>query len=440
MKVPISTRFHQVLTFIPILLIALLLTACGDDNSSVKISADTQAKIQAYLDQQVAAGEIPGAVLVIKGKEGKVYTFTSGVKNLETGDPMTADTTFRTGSMGKTFTGMLALQLVDKGLLSLDDTVESLLPGVVTEHYQPELVTVRHLLMHTSGIQNYFANDTFAESYVMDSIKTYQPTELVETANTLPQICTPGQYWSYSNTNYVLLALIAEKLTGLPYKQLVEERLVNMVGLTNTFVPDIGDPYMKGAYADGYINWFNYWGVLEDKLVEHSDIDPSFPWAAGCMIASAPDMADWGISLANGTLLSPELHAQQINAQPINLKPGSTFELEDGSMMGLGLVYESQYDIMGHRGQIAGFDASLQYNVAHDTAFVAIANRSLIAPKNINQILLYNVIHMVFDEYPEYAGDGITTQALDGITTRALDSKSTSRPAAPGLNEYGQLL
>ncbi|MGO4428014.1 serine hydrolase domain-containing protein, partial [Streptomyces sp. MCAF7] len=179
----------------------------------------------------------------------------AGTAERGTGRPMPRNGRFRIGSAAKTFTATVVLQLVGEGRMSLEDTVEQWLPGVVRGNDNDgSQITVRQLLQHTSGIRDVLPEIpalNSADGYRAERFRTYTPAELVRLAIQHPPNFSPGAGWSYSNTNYVLAAMIIHEVTGRSWVQEVNDRIIRPLGLRDTSTPG-AFPFILGPHAHSY--------------------------------------------------------------------------------------------------------------------------------------------------------------------------------------------
>jgi len=218
--------------------LAALVTLAGPAAAIERPGYD-RAALQRDLDAIHAAGAT-GVQGSVRGRHERL-TARSGVADLRTGRPVPRGGYFRMGSNTKTFVATLVLQLVAEGRLSLDDTVERWLPGIVAGNGNDgRTVTVRHLLQHTSGLYNY-TNDlnelASPEGYESVRFRSWRPTELVAMAMRHPPNFAPGTHWDYSNTGYILVGMIIEAVTGRTWDIEVRDRVIRPLGLRHTFSP-----------------------------------------------------------------------------------------------------------------------------------------------------------------------------------------------------------
>ncbi|HDR7968879.1 serine hydrolase domain-containing protein [Bacillus pacificus] len=285
----------------------------------------------------------PG-VLAKTSNKGKINSYTAGVADLNTKKPVKSDYRFRIGSVTKTFTATTVLQLVGENRVQLDDPIEKWLPGLVQGNgYDGNQITIRQLLNHTSGIAEYLKSK---DADVMNSKKTYTAEEIVKIGLSLPPDFSPGKDWLYSNTGYVILGMLIEKITGNSYAEEIEKRIIEPLDLSNTFLPG-NSPVIPGKnHARGYVK-IEETGELKDITY----YNPSLANAAGDMISNADDLNKFFSSLLGGKLLKERELKEMLTTVPIEGKG-----VGDG--YGLG-IYKTKLSngvsVWGHGGSIPGF-------------------------------------------------------------------------------------
>lgn len=256
-------------------------------------------ELQPFLDQLTATGAATSAIAEFRDGRTSVWRGSSGVKRFGGSEPAPVDGLFRIGSVTKTFVATVVLQLAAEGKVSLDDPLERRLPGLVP---RSDRITVRHLLQHTSGIEDY---PRFLYSDVKDYLRkrflTRTPRELVAIAAAQPPLFEPGTSWSYSNTNYILLGMLIERLTGKSFETAVSQRILRPLGLRDTVAPGT-DLFIRGPHSHGYMP------VERDGEIHPVDVsvlNPSAPWTAGGMISTTADVNRFFAALLGGRLLPP---------------------------------------------------------------------------------------------------------------------------------------
>jgi D-alanyl-D-alanine carboxypeptidase len=292
---------------------------------------------------------VPGAQVDADGR-----TAARGVADLETGRPMRPGLSFRIGSVTKSFTATVALQLVAQGKLSLGDTVERRLPGVLP---YGGTVSVRNLLQHTSGVPDYWeaGPDPLNISFVNDAAvraQTYAPRQIVERVSGEAPDFAAGSRVEYSNTNYVLLGMIIEAATGNPLRREVTRRVIRPLQLRDTrFVTS--RTTLPRPFTRGYSNLFDVDGLpAEGAVIDVTEYNPSALWAMGNMVSTTGDLRTFYRALLGGGLLPDGLTALMKET-----RPNQTEEWPEGIGMGLGIW---SWDlpcgrrIYGHEGEVPG--------------------------------------------------------------------------------------
>jgi D-alanyl-D-alanine carboxypeptidase len=254
-------------------------------------AAAPRAKLERQLARIVARG-VPGAVALVRDDRG-TWRAARGFADRNPRVRMTPEHSFRIGSLTKSYVAAVILELAGESKLSLDDSVERWLPGVVPNG---AAITVRHLLNHTSGIFNFTEEPELYETYVADPLHAWTPLELLRLAARHSNLFPPGEEWSYSNTNYIVLGLIAEAASGQPLEALLRERLFVPLTLTRTTFP--ADPALPAPFAHGYVR-------LGGAPVDSTAVHPSFAGAAGAIVSTAADVARFYRELLGGRLLPP---------------------------------------------------------------------------------------------------------------------------------------
>ncbi len=280
--------------------------------ASAKTSAPPDG-LQRALSRLTADGA-PGAVVLTR-RDGTTRRVARGYADLKTHRAMRPDDRFRVGSVTKTFVATVVLQLAGEGKLGLDDSVQRWLPGVVPGG---ERITVRQLLNHTSGLFNYTDDETLIQHLIADRTRTWTPRELVGVATAHPPVFAPGARWSYSNTGYIVLGMIAEAATGRPIGTELQTRIFAPLHLKGTTFDSA--PRIAGQYAHGYFG--------SPRARDVSVFSPSGAWAAGAIVSTASDVARFYRALLGGKLLRPDM----LNAMT------TTVPIMDGARYGLGIA------------------------------------------------------------------------------------------------------
>ncbi|WP_051855728.1 serine hydrolase domain-containing protein [Streptomyces sp. NRRL B-1347] len=275
------------------------------------------AATQRAMDAMVADG-VPGVVAAGVDKGG-AWRSTSGVGNLRTGKPRSADDRFRIGSITKTFVATVLLQMEAEGRLDLDDTVERWLPGLVRGNGNDgSRITVRQLLNHTSGLFNYtsdkqFAKDILLEGFPAHRYDTHTPRDLIRVALAHKPDFTPGAKHSYSNTGYILAGLIIEKVSGNSYQHEIRERVINPLNLRTTRLPG-ADPFLPKPSSRAYSKLSK--DPAATRIHDVTENNMSWAWAAGDGISTTRDLNRFFSALMRGKLMPDKQLAEMQTTVP----------------------------------------------------------------------------------------------------------------------------
>ncbi|MGI5281903.1 serine hydrolase domain-containing protein [Nonomuraea polychroma] len=256
----------------------------------------TRTPYNTILDSVVVGGSTAAVAEVRNGD--KTWQGSSGLAKANGDQPPPATANFRAGSITKTFTATVVLQLVGEGRLSLSDRVDHWLPGLLGDG---STITVKQLLQHTSGLPEYSADMVDDAGIPKERYRTWSPRELVEKAVRLPQDFPPGTRFEYSNTNYIVLGMLIEKVTGRPYGTEIEQRILRPLGLAHTSLPG-ASPEVKAPHAHGYA------AVRKNGELTRVDVtgfNPTIAGAAGEIISNAGDLNWFFRALLGGKLLRP---------------------------------------------------------------------------------------------------------------------------------------
>lgn len=259
--------------------------------------------IKAELERVVEAG-LPGAFVYTEDASGASEFHTAGYANLETREVMTPTMHYRIGSTTKTFTAVVVLQLIEAGKLTFCDTMQQILPDLPIPN--AETLTVEHLLRMRSGLFD-FEDDPS----LLDNLEAhFQPTTLAQTIELSirqPAVFTPGERYQYCNTNYCMLEVIVERITGRSLRKEFEERIFKPLGLAETTYPDEDDLTLPEPYIHGY-EW------TPDGWIECSKV--FFGRGDGAIISNAVDVGKFFRALLiEGKLLTPEMLAKMMTMQ-----------------------------------------------------------------------------------------------------------------------------
>ncbi|MDD2466455.1 MAG: serine hydrolase [Desulfobulbus sp.] len=308
-----------------------------------KVYSDELTKIQKEISKELNA---PGDVLYVKFPDGSVWVKAFGLAELGNikNNSVNLNMQFRIASVTKTFIGTAILQLVKNNKFKLDDSMSVLFPGLIK--YE-NLITVRMLLNHSSGIKDYATSDEFTEIYVNDFNKSWEFNELYKFIDKDTFQGTPGGEAYYSNTNYYLLGMIIEKFSKTSLDKYLKQEIFDKLGMNSTYFPTTND--LKGNFAHGYFDRNENGSFGEDEDV--SSQNPTAIWAAGMVVSTVKDLSIWIDELFNGSLIGNDLQKERFKINThLNGAP-------DFVNIGLGIAEIDQ--AIGHTGAIPGFTSVL---------------------------------------------------------------------------------
>jgi D-alanyl-D-alanine carboxypeptidase len=331
------------------------------------------------VDGVVQAGP-PGAVALVRTGQ-RTWQGASGLGDLRARRPARPSDRFRIGSVTKSFVATVVLQLVGEGRLRLDDSVKQWLPGAVPGGQR---ITIRQLLNHTSGLYNY-TDDLLAplrakptlEDYQRLQTRSYTPQALVTMATRHRPVFPPGTGFSYSNTNYILLGLLVERITGDPLAAQLQQRILQPLGLGDTELP-VTQRRIRGPHIHGYAPLDRAWIPSDGPagLVDVTQDNPSWAWAAGAMVSSAAVLARFYQALLGGRLLGPDL------LKAMQTTVGASGQLGPGAGYGLGLMRLALGcggQVWGHGGEIPGY-ATVAFSTPDAARQLVLTDNLLPAP------------------------------------------------------------
>ena len=374
------------------LLLALALSACGTASAS-----ETAAPAPLVsLAQQVVDAGAPGVIVRVDDGRGQPIEIARQAPWTRADHTLAASDRFRMGSNTKTMVATVILQLVAEHRLRLTDPVGKWLPGLIPNG---NAITVRMLLNHTSGLFNYTFDPEVLKAFTGQDTRIWTPRQLIAAGVRHDPMFAPGAGYSYSNTNYVALGLVAEKATGHTLGDLIQERIARPLRLKDTHL----GTRAGGNLAHGYEPDAAHIGPLLPPgvpagtafagparpagYVDTTGINPSTEWAAGGMVSTARDWARFDSALLSGKLLP----AAQLKEMRTTVAEESEFP---DRRYGLGLeqVVTPCGTVWGHNGQVPGY-SSENYTDANGKRTVSVLTATIFglaspAPRAANQALV----------------------------------------------------
>jgi D-alanyl-D-alanine carboxypeptidase len=314
--------------------------------------AYSQQDLQRDLDAITATG-VPGVLAEVRTGTRQLRG-TSGVADLDSRQPVNGNGFFRIGSNTKTFLSVVVLQLVAEHRLSLDDTVGHWLPGVVHGNGNDGgKITIRELLQHTSGLHNYTddlqAQITSPEAYRKLEFRQFSRHDLLNIALAHRPDSAPGAAWNYSNTNYILLGMVIDKVTHDSWENQVTRRIIIPLGLHHTDAPGTSTRLPR-PHATGYL--------IFDKNTRVDTTAENMSWAdsAGALISTAADLTRFWSAIGRGALLGPEQTREMRQTVPAT---GGDSASVPASRYGLGIFFiplSCGGGYWSHEGDVPGYN------------------------------------------------------------------------------------
>ena len=318
------------------------------------------AKLRPLLEAKMKLLHVPGAIFYVDLPGQGTWTAAMGTGDLASRVPMDVNSHMRIGSITKTLTATVILQLVDEGKLRLNDPMSRYFPEVPNGSH----ITIREVLDMTSGLFNYSEDADFVRAAFEHPFTVWNPRALLAIAFKHQPYFAPGQGYHYSNTNYILLGLLIEQITRLPAEKAFERRIFSPLGMDDTYLP----PLSSAAIADPHPRGYLFETSNAPAPLDVTTWNPSWAWTAGSVISTLRDLEIWARALATGRLLSSATQRERLKFVPI---PGGTWL---GHFVGYGLGIADFGGLIGHNGDIPGFQSFMGYLPHEGATVVVLAN------------------------------------------------------------------
>jgi D-alanyl-D-alanine carboxypeptidase len=313
-------------------------------------------ELQTKLDEWHKAGKFPGATLGVALANGESFGLAVGYSDRDAKTPMKPNDRMLAGSVGKTFAAATALQLVKEGKIGLDDKIEKYLGK---EAWFPRLpnakdVTIRQLMNHTSGLVRYEFKDEFTKYLTEHPMKVWTPEERLAYLFDEKPPFEAGKGWDYSDTNYIVLGMIIERVTGRSFYDEANRRVIKPLKLKDT-IPQEG-PVMKGV-VQGYAGAGNPFGG-KDAMIENGKfvINPQLEWTGGGYASTSQDLARWAKMMYEGKAYDASLLPQVLDGVAAPM-------LGKETKYGLGVIIRKTQagTSYGHSGFFPGYLTDMMY-------------------------------------------------------------------------------
>jgi D-alanyl-D-alanine carboxypeptidase len=370
------------------------------------VAASVDPAVAASIDAAIAPyykATDPGATLIVTRDGKTVLRKAYGMANVAAKVPMREDTSLRLGSITKQFTSTAILMLVDEGKVAVTDPITKFLPDYPTHG---KLITVEHLLTHTSGIVSYTSKPDFQSSMTRDL--TVQ--QMIDTFKNDKLEFDPGTRYAYNNSGYFLLGAIIEKVSGMPYAKFVEQRIFVPLEMTQTAYEGFERaPTMRAAgHSSG-----------PSGFTPSPPLSMSQPYAAGSLVSTVDDLARWDAAIASGKLLKASSWSKAFT--PYTLADGKSTDYGYG--WSVGKLRGSP--VIGHGGGINGF-STYALRLPEQKVYVAVLTNldgGMVAPEMVAKKAGAIAIGKPYPQYKAIAMDAAALDAYAG--TYKIDDKAS---------------
>jgi D-alanyl-D-alanine carboxypeptidase len=339
-----------------IALIAVLALAAGSA-AAKPLPAKDRKFVDGVVAKAMEGERLPGVSVTVSSPKGN-YTRAYGVSNRSTGAPLTVNDHVRIASITKTFTATAILLQVADGKLSLEDPISKWFPNVPNA----TKITVRDLLAMRSGLYDFTAEPKFLKAFTENPLLKFGPQDVVKIEETHKPVAEPNTETKYTDSNYVLLGLILEAVSGETAEAAITNQVIEPLGLKHTSFPATAampKPFSRGYFAGD---------EGKSKIQDYTAVNPKVAWTAGAMVSTLGDLRKYARELATGPLLPPSLQAERLEFGEIPNKGGPPVGY------GLGILHVGSW--LGHDGAIFGFSTVTMYEPKTHTTIAATANLS----------------------------------------------------------------
>ena len=283
-------------------------TAGSSTSQVVRLDEATRAQLQSSFERsfatRIAGSQTPGAaVLVSIGDD--VWSSQLGVADLATNEPIRPDSRFRVASVTKSFVATAILELADDGRLSLDDPLAKYVTGVANG----DRITVRQLLAMSAGVWSFTSDKSLVARFDADPMLPWSVDDTIALIRAQPADYEPDAKVIYSDSNYVLLGVILEKVSGQAVPDFLRTRILEPLGLRGTDFPTDDQPGVPAPAVVGYLP------ADGASLRPIESINPAFAWTSGAMTSTPQDLARWARELTEGTLISPAAQQERVRTR-----------------------------------------------------------------------------------------------------------------------------
>ncbi|WP_328387487.1 serine hydrolase domain-containing protein [Nocardia sp. NBC_00416] len=335
---------------LPICTTAVFLSACATTSSEpaavLPVGVDRVDTVHGDLDELIRSGAV-GALATLTDDDATTVV-ASGRADTAAGIPIPTDPPqhVRVGSVTKSFTAAVVLQLVAEHRIDLDQPIDGYLPGLLTgDGVDGHAITVRQILGHRSGLPEPARTRETNEHAAAQDGRTYTPAQEIALALRSPAQFAPGARFEYANINYIVAGMLIEAVTGHRYTDELRDRILIPLALADTYLPATGETGLRDPHPTGYVTAD---GIVTDATI----MEPSLPWASGALVSTGADLNRFFTALLAGQVVPP--------AQLRQMLDGTDMGNGDGMSYGLGIAYTQlpcDAEFVGNVGGVHGFTA-----------------------------------------------------------------------------------
>src|SRR5688572_21944818 len=367
---------------ISISLLLVLLLSVGVQAQKPVVATGTNVlkkELQLKLDEWHKAGKFPGATFGIVLADGESFGLAVGYSDRDAKTSMKPTDRMPAGSTGKTFAAAMAMQLIKEGRISLDDKIEKYLGKETWFARLPNArdVTIRQLMNHTSGLVRYEFKKEFTDFLTANPYKVWTPEDRLAYLFDEKPPFEAGKGWDYSDTNYIVLGMIIERVTGKKFYDEAYKRFVKKFKLKDTIAQD--GPELEGV-VQGYAGANNPFGG-KDKMIENGKfiVNPQLEWTGGGWASTGQDLARWAKLMYEGKAFDPSMVPVMLDGVPAKLGRDTKY--------GLGVIIRPTQagTAYGHSGFFPGYMTDMMYFPEQKFAVAVQVNTSV--PQNLGKPL-----------------------------------------------------
>ncbi|MFD5465789.1 serine hydrolase domain-containing protein [Kitasatospora sp. NPDC127059] len=357
-------------------------TASGSasSNAVVPLTPAVTARLDVAIQRVLKQNAVPGISVGILTPNG-TYQKSFGVSDKTANTPMDAGLFTRIGSESKTYTATAVLRLVDQGKVGLDDPISKYVDGVPGG----DGITVRQLGEMRSGLFPYSSDPDFVNTLINDPNHVFTPDQLLAYGYKHPAMFPPGTKFQYSNSNYILLGKLIEKVSGQSAGDFLQAQVFTPASLSKTSFPSDGT--LPDPHAHGYTNQ-----TPDGSIQDSTNWNPSWAWTAGAVITQLGDLESWAKTMATGAIISPASQTERLKTLPTG-DPGVTY--------GFGLFDNGGW--IGHNGSMPGFESVAVYMPDAQATLVLLLNTDVISQGQEPSTLFANEITKIISPNHVYA-------------------------------------